>query len=295
MSRYSANALLLIAALIWGFAFVFQTTAMDDMGPYLFTGIRFLLAGIVVLPFAYREHSRSDVPWPISTWLKLGSVGLVFFAASAIQQVGLLTTTVTNAGFLTALYVIIVPILLLLFLRKSSHPVIWPAAVTCVAGTWLMSGELQSIQTGDMLMLVSAVFWAMQVVMIGLFATRLKQPLTIACVQFFVCGIFGTVTGLLVDPFSLEIVNAVAVELFYTGVISGAIAFTLQAIAMRYTPSADAAVIFSSEGVFAAIFGALLLGERLSFSGYIGCGLIFLAILSVQLVPMLMKKRTSPA
>jgi drug/metabolite transporter (DMT)-like permease len=285
MTRLRADILLLLTALVWGAAFVGQSTAMDHLGPFSFTGVRFLLATLVVLPFALAESKLGPAIKQHHLW-PMVAVGAVFFLASILQQVGLLATTVTNAGFLTALYVVLVPAVAFLALRQKLPLVIWPAAFLSLTGTWFLGGGISGLNWGDGIMVVSAFFWALQVILIGAVATRSNRPVTLATIQFAVAAALGLLLGFALESTSFDSLLAAWRELLFTGLISGGLGFTLQAIAQRHTPASDAAIIMSSEALFAALFGALLLGERLDSWGIIGCALIFSAVLLVQLLPL---------
>lgn len=289
MSRPVANLLLLLAALIWGSAFVAQSTAMRDLGPLTFTGLRFLIAAIVVAPFAIREHAnRSLAPLTRGQMLRFTGLGLVFFLAIALQQTGMTVTTVTNAGFLTAIYVVLTPILGLLAFKERPHAVVWPAALVTLAGIWLLGGGgIDRLNAGDLLMIVCAVFWALHVCLLGGMAASSGRPLTLSAWQFAVVGIVAIVPGLILEPVSLQAIAAAGPEILYTSVFSGGLAYTLQTIGQRWTRSGDAAILLSSEALFGALFGALVLGERLTLAGLVGCMLIFLSIIAVQVVPII--------
>ncbi|MCV6547766.1 MAG: DMT family transporter [Cohaesibacter sp.] len=297
MSRLTANLLLLIAAIVWGAAFVAQSTAMDSIGPLSFTGLRFLLGALAVAPFAYWEWRRSTNPVPLKGHKQGLWVGIIFFIAITTQQYGFFTTTVTNAGFLTALYVVFTPLLGLLIFRQSPNPIIWFIVAISLSGTYLLAGGIGGLVTGDMLMIISAIFWALQVLLIGRLVGTYGNPVTIAFVQFLTTGLIGLIAGLALEPLTLNHIAGAWQELLYTGILSGGLAFTLQAIAQRYTAPADAAILLSTESLFAALFGALLLGESLSGSKWLGCALIFCSILLVELLPQLQKliKSRQPA
>ncbi len=288
MSRLAANGLLLLAALIWGSAFVAQSTAMADLGPLIFTGIRFMIAAAVVAPFAWREARRNpNRPMTAAHGYAFTLVGIAFFFGITLQQVGLTATSVTNAGFLTGLYVVLTPLLGLIVFREQPHFVTWPAALTALLGIWLLGGGgLTALNWGDGLMVACAVFWALHVGLIGRAGASSGRPLTLSVYQFALVGVLALVPGLATEPLSLAALQGAAFELFYTSVISGGLAFTLQAVGQRWTRASDAAILLSSEALFAALFAALLLGERLTPMGLVGCALIFLAILAVQLVPL---------
>jgi len=286
MTRLRADILLLLTALIWGAAFVGQSTAMEHLGPFFFTGTRFLLAALVVLPFALAESAKGPPLRRDHTFL-MATVGLVFFIASMTQQAGLLATTVTNAGFLTALYVVLVPVIAFIALKHRLPWIIWPAAALSLTGTWFLGGGIQGLNWGDGIMILSALFWALQVLLISSLASRSGRPITLAAVQFAVTAALALALGFVFEPVSLKGIFSAWRELLFTGIISGGLGFTLQAVGQRYTPASDAAIIMSSEALFAALFGALLLGERLPLLGWIGCACILTAVIGVQLAPLL--------
>ncbi len=288
MTRLRANLLLLLAAFIWGTAFVSQATAMDSLGPLAFVGIRFLMSAVAVLPFALREGRASRTRLNASDLGLLATVGTVFFLGNVLQQVGIVHTTVTNAGFLTGLYVVMVPFMSWALMRAAPTPIVWPAAALSVVGTFLLGGgRVDALGDGDLLVVAGAVLWAMHVTVVGLAVMRTSRPMLISVVQFALCGALSLGGALALEPLSGEAVLSAAPELLYAGLLSGGVGFTLQVVAQRYSPAADAAVILSAEALFAALAGGLLLGERLSVVGWFGAGAIFTAILLVQLVPLL--------
>jgi drug/metabolite transporter (DMT)-like permease len=297
MTRWQANGVILFVALIWGTTFVVQQTSMDSIGPFYFTGVRFLLGTVAVLPFALREVSRLHLAgYRFSTRDKLGllATGIAMFLASILQQIGIMDTSVTNAAFLTAFYVPTVPILALLVFRIVPHWAVWPGGVLCVIGTYMLSGgDLSGLGSGDFWVIGSAFFWASQVVLVGIMAQRTRAPLSVAAVQFFVTGVLGMVMGAFTEDFSLQSIYGAGFEILYAGIMSAGVAFTLQCVAQNYTEAADAAIIMSAEAIFAAIAGAIFLGERLLPMEYAGCGLILVAIISVQLMPLLRRRRRS--
>ncbi len=294
MSRTSANALLLLAGAIWGMGFVAQQTAMENLGPFAFIALRFLVASMVVLPFVWRECKRPKQPLPDLLpihFVQFIAIGLCLFAGMAAQQVGLLTITVTNSGFLTGLYVVFTPFLAVLLFRQWPHPIVWPATLIAMAGIFLLSGgDLSNLQPGDLLTVFSAACWAMQVVLIGRFIGRTNRPLTLSLVQFMVTCALAAIVSALVETTSLDAIKAAAFEILYTGIFATGIAFSLQVIGQRYTTAPQAAIFLSSESLFAALFGAIVLGERIGLIGLSGCALIFAAMLLVELVPELRKR-----
>jgi drug/metabolite transporter (DMT)-like permease len=296
MTRLQANLVLLLTAAIWGAAFVSQNLAMQSIGPYWFVGLRFLIGFLVVLPFALRENRRARKPLGRREIAAFAVIGIALFGGAVTQQVGMLTTTVTNASFLTGLYVIIVPVLSVIFLRKIPHWIIWPAALMALAGIYYLSGgQFSSLKVGDFWMIACACFFGTQVLLVGIFVSGSDRPLGLSAIQFLVCGVGATVIAAFVEPISWSGVLAAGPEILYAGVISSGIAYTLQVIGQRWTTSPQAAIFLASESLFGALFGALLLGERITAIGYVGCALIFAAMILVEIVPELTKSKLSRA
>lgn len=290
MNRVQANLLLTAVALIWGSAFVAQSRGMADVGPLLFTGVRFLVGALVVLPLAvleWRRLRRDGRPLVRRDGVHILGLGLLMTLGAVMQQVGIQFTSVTNAGFLTALYVPLVPVLGWLLLGHVAHWAAWPAALGCLAGAFLLSGahELR-IGLGDLWVAGSAIPWAVHVLMVGRWADRMAAPFLVACGQFAVCGLLSLLAASLAEPVRWASLQAAAWPIAYTGVLSVGVAFTAQVVAQRYAQAADAAIILSAETLFAAAFGALLLGERLTPAGLLGCSLMLACILLVQLLPL---------
>ena len=291
LSPLRAKFLLLLAGAVWGMGFVAQDTAMAHVGPMAFVGLRFVLAGIALVPFAVLELRRQGGNPSWSDLKPLVPVGLVFFAAMALQQVGLLTTSVTNAGFLTALYVVIVPLIMLLVFQVRQPVLIWPASLMALTGVYLLSdGALSLLRSGDWLMTGCALFWAIHVILIGKVGAATGRPVTMATIQFLICGVLGLATHWLISPALLfnepplgwSAIGDASLQILYAGLIAGGLAFTLQAIGQMQTSPAVAGILLSSESLFAALFGAVFLGERLSSGGYAGCAIIFAAIVLVS-------------
>lgn len=287
MTRWQANALLVGVAVIWGSAFVAQSHAMQHLGPMAFTGLRFFVGALVVLPLALREQRRlrnsqlgasAHDAWPVI------GLGLLLWAGAALQQIGIPGTTVTNAGFLTALYVPTVP--LLAWWRTGHAPGLFTGVMVlgCLAGTYLLSGAGSlAFHPGDLWILASVLPWALHVLLVGEVAHRLSAPFTVACGQFFVCGAAATLWAGVAEPWSMDAVHAAAGAIAYTGILSVGVGFTAQVVAQRHTRPADAAIVMSCEVLFAAMFGYALMGDRLSPAGWLGGALIFLCLLAVQI------------
>ena len=288
MTRTRANMLLLLAGATWGMGFIAQSTAMDAVGPHLFIALRFLVASLVVLPFAWAEMRRAPAPLTMRDHATHALVGFVFFLGMAFQQVGLLTTTVTNSGFLTGLYVLFTPLLAIALFREWPHPVVWPAVLVALGGVYLLSGgDLGALATGDVLTVICAVFWALQIVLIGRFVRAGGRPLALALTQFAVCAALALLVALPTEEIAWASIREAGWAILYAGVVASALAFTVQIIAQAHTTAPQAAIFLSSEALFAALFGAALLGERVGPGGLLGCALIFAAMVAVEVVPAL--------
>src|SRR5210317_565969 len=282
-----SDSLLLLTSLIWGFAFVAQRVGMDYVGPFIFNGIRFALGALVILPFIlYAKRLKPQAPSPTprsSKYLLIGGIilGLSVFGGATFQQVGLVYTTAGNAGFITGLYVVFVPILGLLR-KEYPHFTVWLAAILAASGLYFLSvTESFTLVYGDMLVLIGALFWAAHVVIIGIMSPKV-DALKLALIQYVVCSVLSIIVAVAVESNTVEgIINA-TIPILYGGVLSVGIAYTLQVIAQKKAPPAHAAIILSLEAVFAAIGGWLILGEQLHGRALMGCGLMLLGMLVAQ-------------
>ncbi len=291
MSRLKADFLLLLAAMIWGIAFIAEKVALDNVGPCTFVAARFFISALLVLPFALKERGRADAP-AFSSKKDLWLICAAFTAAVILQQVGIGLTTVTNAGFLTGLYVVLVPVICAFIYRQKLSKWIFPAALLSVAGTGMLSGGAPSgFSAGDALEFACAIGFALQVALAGKIMAQTKAPFTLSCLQYAAVTLAAVIGALLFEHPTLAGLRAATWPILYGGVISGGIAYTLQIICQQHTPASDSAIILSSESVFAAIAGALLLGERLTPLAYGGCALIALAIVMTEMIPFLFKRR----
>jgi drug/metabolite transporter (DMT)-like permease len=292
MSRPLAALMLLICTMLWGFAFIAQKSAMETMGPLTFAGVRYLLGGLIVLPLALGERRKRRAPLGHTNWALIIAMSLVFFIGSWLQQSGLATTTATNAGFLTGLYVFFVPLLGFLVLRTRPHPIIFACVPLALIGIYFLNGGgLDSFNTGDGLIVISAVFWAMHVILLGHIARATELPIFVSAISFLIAGMVAISLAMIIEQPTLEGITAGWMQLAYAGVLSTAVAFTFQAIGQQYVPPANAAIILSAESLFAAIGGAVLLGERLPPIGYAGAALIFAAVVAVEALPPLWERR----
>lgn len=294
VTRARANLLLLFIACIWGSAFVAQNHAMADTGPWLFTGVRFLIGSLTVAPLMWLEWRvlRRQGRLPVRRdALQIAGLGTLLILGAAWQQIGIVTTTVTNAGFLTALYVPLVPVLGWLLQRHLPHWSVWPAALACLGGAYLLSGaQSLRISSGDLWVMASSIPWAVHVLLVGRVADRLNAPYLVAGGQFFVCGLLGLAGALAFEPIALPGLQAAALPIAYAGMLSVGVGYTAQVVAQRHAHAADAAIILSSETLFAALFGFWLLNEQLDSAGLLGCALIFVSMVGIQLLPLLLDK-----
>ena len=291
LTRARSNVLLLLVALIWGSAFVAQAVAARTLGSFAFTGLRFALGALVVAPLAWREwhmlRARNRQPRPRDL-AHIAGLGTLLFLGAAMQQIGMLTTSVTNTGFLTALYIPVVPVLAWAVQRQSPHWTTWLAAAGCVAGSWLLAGGggLTAFRTGDWWVIASALPWAAHVMLVGRAANRLHGAMLVACGQFIACSVLAGLLALATEHNTGDGVLQALWPIAYTGILSVGVAFTLQVVAQRHTRPADAAIVLSSETVFTAAFGAAFMGDRLGSTGFAGCALILGCVLVVQLQPI---------
>ena len=287
MRRTQANLVLLLAGAVWGMGFVAQSTAMDDIGPFFFVAARHAVAAVVVAPFAWTERRRAAgtvaEPIPIGPFLL---IGLALFAGMSFQQIGLQTTTVTNSGFLTGLYVVFTPIIGIALFRTWPHRVVWPAAVVAVIGIAMLSGgAVGGWSAGDSWTVASALAWGLHVSLIGRFVGPSGRPLALTFIQFVVTAVLAAAVALVFETISLSGLGGAGVEVLYAGTLASGLAFSLQNIGQRYTTAPQAALFLSSEAPFAALFGAVVLSERIGMLGLVGCGLIFAAMIAVELIP----------
>jgi drug/metabolite transporter (DMT)-like permease len=283
LMRLKADLTLLLVSVIWGSAFVAQRVAGQMGSVYLFNGARYLLAGLVVLPLALRAR-RMENPSAKFTrdqykWMFVA--GFLLFIGSALQQAGMVYTTAGNAGFITSLYVVLVPIALFFVWREKPHWMSIAAVGLAGAGAFLLStGGRFEVKAGDVLELIGALFWTFHVIVLGKFASKF-EAMSFSVGQLLVCAVLNLAVGFIVEPmmtFNWQMMFAIA----YTALFSLGLCYTLQVWAQRHTPPADAALILSLESVFAVISGWLILNERLAAVQVFGCILIFVAVVLSQ-------------
>ncbi len=299
MNRFRADLVLLLVALIWGSAFAVQRVAAQHLDTYVFNGLRFLLGGFILLPFSklnpWNKNSRKsqsgfqDVAASEKTPILdrkslffISSAGLVLFAGSTLQQAGLKYTTAGNAGFITTLYVVLVPVILVIFLKEKVHWIAWLGAGIAITGSLLLStaGSLR-VGRGDPLEMAGAVMWALDVIVVSR-AVQHMDILTFSVGHYLVAGILNVLVGVwMPSPFAGLAMGWWTI--IYIGVLSTAIGYTLQALGQRYAPPTDATILLSMEAVFAAIAGYIFLAEKMLPIQLVGCGMILLAVVIIQL------------
>jgi drug/metabolite transporter (DMT)-like permease len=283
------NALLLITAAIWGFAFVAQRVGMEYLGPFTFNAARFILGSLSLLPLLFisrdqRPASGNIIPRPSLKLVVFGgfSAGFMLFMGMSLQQLGLVYTTAGKAGFITSLYVVIVPILAL-FWKQSTNPGTWIGALLAAIGLYFLSvTERFTIEFGDLLEFFCAFFWAGQVLIIGWLSPRI-QSVKLAFTQFVVCAVLSLIAAVVFEDISWYALVQTTLPILYGGILSSGVAFTFQIMAQRHTHPAHASIIMSMEAVFAAVGGWLFLNEILSLRGLMGCGLMLCGMLLSQL------------
>jgi len=281
--------LLLITAAIWGFAFVAQRVGLEYLGPFTFNAARFTLGSLSLLPLLFisrgeRPASENILPRPSLKLVVFGgfSAGFMLFMGMSLQQVGLVYTTAGKAGFITSLYVVIVPFLGL-FWKQSTNPGIWIGAVLAAFGLYFLSvTERFSVEFGDLLEFFCAFFWAGQVLIIGWLSPKIPS-VKLAFTQFVVCAVLSFMVAVVFEDISWNALIQATGPILYGGILSSGVAFTFQIMAQRHTHPAHASIIMSMEAVFAAIGGWLLLNEILSMRGLVGCGLMLGGMLISQL------------
>lgn len=276
---------LVTAAVVWGFAFVAQRLGSDHVGAFTFNGARFLLGTLSLIPvillFEKNEHDSKKMK---TTLFCGGIAGILLFAASSLQQIGIdLTDSAGKAGFITGLYMILVPIIGI-FLRQKTTVQAWIGAVLGVVGLGLicLDGGALTITAGDAVLVGCAVIFALHIMWIDRFGDRIYS-LRFSMTQFAVCTVFNWIFALFTEDISFAAISSAAIPIAYCGFMSTGVAYTCQVLGQKYSEPTSASIILSTESVFAAIGGAIILHERMAPPAYLGCVLIFAGILLSQI------------
>ncbi|WP_133407138.1 DMT family transporter [Parashewanella tropica] len=278
-----ANLLLLITAALWGFGFIAQILGMEHIQPYAFNGYRFLLGAISLLPLIYYFHKKNKLDLGDKKSLIIGSslMGILLFIAASLQQVGLLYTTAANAGFITGLYVVFVPILGLVIKHKTGINT-WLGCGLALVGLYFLSiKDGLTLGYGDTLQLIGAIFWTFHILVIDHF-TKKNSALVLSLIQFFICGVLSLITSLFIETTTVDGLISATGAILYGGLASVGIAYTLQTVAQKKAHPAHAAIILSLEAVFAAIGGMWILNQMLTERELLGCSLMLAGMIISQ-------------
>lgn len=293
MSKFTLrqSLLLLLTATIWGVAFVAQSVGMDYVGPFTFSAVRALIGAVVLIPCIVllkkvnREENRAEEKAADRKVLVTGGIacGVLLCVACNLQQFGIMYTSVGKAGFITAMYIVLVPVLGI-FLKKKVGAKIWCGVLIAVVGLYLlcMAGSGFSIQKGDFLLMLCAVVFSLHILVIDYFSPK-TDGVKLSCIQFLTCGILSGICMFLFEKPQLSNILAAWMPILYAGVLSCGVAYTLQIIGQKGMNPTVASLILSMESVISVIAGWLILGQKLSSRELLGCVLMFAAIILVQL------------
>ena len=287
MSKSTSMICALITTFIWGTAFIAQDTGMDNIGPLTFNFSRFFVGFITILPIAL-IFERKKIVLEISSNSKvfykyLLFMGISLFLGTYLQQASLQYTNIANAAFFTVFYVPLVPILLFFIYASKVHWSIWPSIGLCVFGVYLLSDFSNSeVMLGDALVILCSVFWALHIIFAGKFMETFNIPIFYAALQALLVAALSLLFSYFFEEIKFSNILLESSSIIYAGVFSGGIAFTLQMFAQKNIEEAPAAIIYSLEGVFAALAGWIILNQFLDLSNIIGCCLILIAVISVS-------------
>jgi drug/metabolite transporter (DMT)-like permease len=281
-----SNLLLLLTAAIWGFAFVAQRVGAQYVGAFTFNGVRFGLGSLSLIPlimyFDRKSNGSEDKP-VYENPMKAGMMaGCVLFLAATLQQVGLSYTTAGKAAFITGLYIVLVPLFGIL-LKQVITKNTWIGVILAAVGLYFLSvTESFTIEKGDLIEIIGAVFWAVHILLIDNFTKRV-DALKLSSIQFATCSVLSIVTAIIFEDITIYALSQALIPILYGGLLSVGVAYTLQVVGQKHAKPSHAAIILSMEAVFGALGGALLLGENLGGRGYFGCALMLAGMLLAQL------------
>ena len=291
-----ADLIMLLAAAIWGFAFVAQREGMETMGPFLFNTARFFIGTVFLLPIVWylskKNKGQNNKETSTKKLLFAGFIaGLFLFLAASFQQVGIQYTTAGKAGFITGLYIFFVPLIGVFFGQRTGSGT-WLGAFIALIGLYFLSiNEDFSIARGDLFQLICAIFFAAHILVIG-YVAKSMDPLKLSLIQYFVSAVLSFFIAIAIEVITWKMIVDTAIPLLYAGIMSIAIGYTLQVVAQQHAKSSHAAIILGLEGAFAVLGGWLILDENLSTRGLIGCGLMLLGMFLSQLLPRLSLKKS---
>ena len=290
MTKSLSMVCALVTTFIWGTAFIAQDTGMDNIGPLTFNSARFTVGFFTILPLALifeRKKVKLEILSKSKLFIKyLVFMGVSLFLGTFLQQTALQYTNIANAAFFTVFYVPIVPILLFFIYSKKVHWSIWPAIGLCILGVYLLSDFSNSeIMLGDGLVILCSVFWALHIIFAGKFMEEFDIPMFYAAFQALFVAALSFIFSFIFEELNISKILMESSSILYAGALSGGIAFTLQMYAQKNIEEAPAAIIYSLEGVFAAVAGWIILNQFLSTNNMIGCLLILIAVISSQISP----------
>ena len=280
----------LITTFIWGTAFIAQDTGMDNIGPLTFNSSRFFVGFLTILPFAIlieKNKIRKEIEKNSKLFIKyLIFMGVSLFLGTFLQQAALQYTNIANAAFFTVFYVPFVPIILFIIYKEKVHWSIWPSIALCIVGVYLLTDFSDAeIMLGDALVIFCSIFWALHIIFAGKFMQNFNIPVFYAALQAAFVFSLSIFFAFLFEEVILSNILLELSSILYAGALSGGIAFTLQMYAQKNIEEAPAAIIYSLEGVFAAIAGWIILDQFLKFNNIIGCFLILFAVILSQILP----------
>ena len=290
------SLLLLLGAVIWGAAFAAQRAGMDHVGPFTFSGVRMLLAGIVMIPASMLSRRKAGpVTAEVRKKQRRGGLicGLLLFFATSLQQIGLVYTSAGKAGFITALYVVLVPVAGWVFLRKQPGKMIWAGVGLAVIALYLLCVPAEGfvIEKGDALLLGCAVCFTGQILCVDHYAPQV-DGLTLARDEFLITGALSMIIAVFTEEIRMDGILEAAFPIIYSGIFSGAVGYSLQIIGQRDVNPTVASLVMCLEAVFAVLTGAILLGERMTGREIAGCVLMFCAVILAQLSAAFKGNRT---
>lgn len=290
IKNFKGSIMLLITSIIWGTAFVAQSEGMNYVEPFTYNAMRTLLGGVVLIPvmILFRFHDKRNGKEKSSCSLKntvIGGIccGVALFIASSFQQAGIAQTTAGKAGFVTALYIVIVP-MIGIFLHKKMPLRMWLFIAIALAGFWLLCIKQDiGISSGDLLVFFGAIAFAVHITVIDYFNQKNTDGVLMSCIQFFTAGLLMLICMFIFEKPTIPNIMGAGGTILYAGILSCGVAYTLQILGQKHTNPTLATMLMSLESVFAALSGWLILGEKLSIKEFIGCVLIFAAVLLAQL------------
>lgn len=293
-TKAKSTFLLFLTAIIWGFAFVAQRVGAEFVGAFTFNGIRFLLGSLslipVILVFEREKNIKSKF---INTLMPSVLAGAVLFIASTLQQLGVeWTGSAGKAGFLTGLYIVLVPIIRFFMGKKTSIFTFFGAIFALVGLFFLcMTGNELNFGKGDIVLIIGALFWAAHILIVDKYVNNIS-PLKFSMMQFLVCGLLSIICAICTETIEFSAIKSAGIPILYGGLMSVGVAYTCQILGQKDADPTFASIVFSTESVFSAIGGAIILNEIMSGRGYIGCILIFIGIVLSQLNPDLFNKKS---